>query len=637
MGGGMRRVIFLIFCFYPMALVAAENETSISAEAFGQLPSFDQIELSPDGKRVASIQNFRGQLVLVTQSFGVSDSKELFISHFDKFDINWFRWINNSRLVISLGVDRSEMGTRVRLTRVLAMNWDKSDPKQLLRNNLGSQFHDDVVSYLPDDPDHILMAVDKKRDHHSDVFKVNIYSGKMKRHVKSRAMVRHWMADGNGVVRYGLGIHKNNNRLIFRNSKDDSWRNLAKYDVIEDDAPFSMAGFSDVPHIIYVSKLDDSGRRAFYRYNTETEEFLDKVAGHDKVDISTLMLNRKGEIIGYAYLDELPATVYKSKFYQSLQRMLRKNFPEHLVTILTKSKDERKFIIKVSGPDLPGHLYYLNLLDKELSKFADTHVSVDTKKLSAMEIVQYKARDGLTIPAYISFPKGLDSKSAKNLPTVIMPHGGPFARDGYGYDYWVQFLTTRGYAVLQMNYRGSTGYGAAFERKGHHEWGRKMLEDINDGTKWAIAQGYADPARICIMGGSYGGYAALQAVVKDQSLYKCSIAFAPVTDVMRMIVDDRKFIDAKRNEFYVRNDDLSARDISPVRYMEKFNLPILVIHGDVDRVVPYKHGKNFAKKMKKKRKDFKFVTLKDGDHFLSIEKNRIRFFQEIEKFLEKHL
>ncbi len=617
--------------------VLSQEKPSISAEAFGQLPSFGQIKLSPDGKKVASLQNFNGEMVLVTQSFEDTDGKKLHLVAFENIDINWFRWVNDTRLIISVGTDRTNMGTRFRLTRMMAMNWDKTDQIQLLKRTLGSQFHDRVVSLLPDDPDHILMAVDKTVTNHPDVYKINVYSGKMRRHLKSRSLVRDWMADGNGVVRLGLGKHKNQNRLIFRNAAGEKWRTLVKYDVIEDETPFHPAGFSDVAHIIYVSKQDEQGRKAFYRYDTETGEFLDKVAGHDRVDISDLIINKKGEITGYTYLDEWPTTVYKSKFYQSLQRMLRKNFPDHLVTILTKSRDERKFILKVSGPDLPGDLYFLNLLTRDLYKFANTNTSIDREKLSDMEIVQYKARDGLTIPAYISFPKGLDMDSAKKLPMVIMPHGGPFARDSHGYDYWVQFLTTRGYGVLQMNYRGSTGYGEGFLQRGYHEWGRKMLEDINDGTRWVIEQGFADPARICIMGGSYGGYAALQAVVKDQGLYKCSVAFAPVTDVLRMLVDNKNFLDHKRSAFYVRNDDLGAREISPINHLEKLDLPILVIHGTRDVAVPYKHGRNFARKMKKQRKDFKFITFKDGDHYLSNEKHRIKFFQEVEKFLERNL
>lgn len=189
-----------------------------------------------------------------------------------------------------------------------------------------------------------------------------------------------------------------------------------------------------------------------------------------------------------------------------------------------------------------------------------------------------------------------------------------------------------------MNYRGSSGYGTDFEEKGYREWGRKMLEDINDGTKWVIEQGYADPKRICIMGGSYGGYAALQAVVKDQSLYKCSVSFAPVTDIIRMFRDDRAFLDYRRHERYVRNEEIDSADISPINHVDKLNLPLLLIHGTDDRSVSYKHSKTLASKMKKKkRKDFKFITQKGGDHHLSREKYRIQFLQQVEKFLQKYL
>ncbi|MBL4894328.1 MAG: S9 family peptidase [Emcibacter sp.] len=215
---------------------------------------------------------------------------------------------------------------------------------------------------------------------------------------------------------------------------------------------------------------------------------------------------------------------------------------------------------------------------------------------------------------------------------------GPFARDAYGFDYWAQFLATRGYAVLQMNYRGSTGYGADYEALGENEWGGKMLDDINDGAHWMIAEGYADPKRICIVGGSYGGYAALQTLIKEPGLYKCSVALAPVTSMATLFQNARKFLGLKERYLpYIRNEEGSLADISPYNHIDDINVPVLLVHGTEDRSVEYKQGKMFAKRMKKKKKNIRFITLEDGDHHLSREKHRIKFLQEMEKFLKKNL
>ncbi|MBL4612568.1 MAG: S9 family peptidase, partial [Emcibacter sp.] len=224
-----------------------------------------------------------------------------------------------------------------------------------------------------------------------------------------------------------------------------------------------------------------------------------------------------GNIRSYRYLDDVYHRVHNDKLWQQLSKMLQRIFPDQQAYVASYSKDKKKFIIHVSSPTNPGDYYFLNMNSKKMDWFSEVYPGLDDEKLSPVISMSYKARDGLDIPAYLTLPVGV--KEQKNMLTIIMPHGGPFARDSYGFDYWAQFLATRGYAVLQMNYRGSTGYGEGYEALGHNEWGGKMLDDINDGAHWMIEQGYADPKRICIVGGSYGGYAALQTLIKEPGLY----------------------------------------------------------------------------------------------------------------------
>ncbi len=642
-----RGFLFILYLFsIAPAAAYAQAKPSISAEAFGQLPSFKSIKLSPDGNRMASLRNYKGKTTLITQSMDPAEKGEWHAIAFDEGEYKWFKWLTNDRLAVSVRIPVNENGVKYITTRLFALDWDKKNPINLIktqrrtgkniRNRVMSQFQDKVVSFLPDDPDHILLALDHERVNHPFVYKVNIHNGKRNIHVKIASSIDRWMADKKGVVRLGFGGHKVNNRIIYRESKAAAWQEIANYDAVKDDAPFHPVGFSPDTKIIYVSVTAENGFEAIFGYNIETEEFVKKVASQEGADITDFYQDEQENILGYRYYDDMSHVVNLDRLWQRIGNMTAKFFPDQQATIASHSKDKKKFIIKVSSAVTPGDYYFLDLNTNKIDWFSEAYSGLDAEKLSPMKSVNYKARDGLEIPAFLSLPIGAESR--KNLPTVIMPHGGPFARDEYGFDYWVQFLTTRGYAVLQMNYRGSTGYGAAFKELGEKEWGGKMLDDINDGAKWMIAQGYADPSRLCILGGSYGGYAALQSLVKEPDLYKCAVAMAPVTSMLRLYKDFKKFKDLREKYMpYIRSEEDSLSDISPVNNIDKINVPVLLVHGTKDRSVDYRHGETFAKKMKQQKKDIRFITLKDGDHYLSLQKHRIKFFSEVEKFLEKNL
>ncbi len=649
----MRRLFFLFFLIYPFVVghaYGAEEKFSISAETFGQLRNITKVQLSPNGKRVASLRNFKGQMALVTESLDPAEKGQIYVSGSGGGEFRWFRWLNNDRLAVSIGFAAKRYGNNSTETRFVAIDWDKKNPINLVKKqkvrNWGSissymwvsQFQDNVISYLSDDSDHILLALDGEKINYPDVYRVNIHTGDRKRVLKSKENVIAWKADEKGAIRLGISHYKAKTRIIYRETGKGSWKTIARYDVIDDDIPFSFYGFSSDPKVIYVTKLDEQGEQAYYRYDMDKGEFIEKITNKDGANVTGIDIDKAGNIEDYTYLDDNEETVHKSKLWRSLSRMLDKNFPDHEAYITSYSKDKKQFIIYVYSATNPGDYYFLDLNSGRLDWFSEVYPGLDDDKLSPMKSVTYQARDGLEIQAYLSLPMGISEDNAKNLPTVIMPHGGPFAHDSYGYDYWVQFLTTRGYAVLQMNYRGSTGKGQEFEEMGHNEWGGKMLDDINDGTRWMIAEGYTDPKRICIVGGSYGGYAALQNLVKEPDFYKCSVSLAPVTDMLTFFRNARKYLGLKDRYLpYIRNEEGSLSDISPYRHVDKINVPVLLFHGTDDRSVDYKHSKMFAKAMKKKKKNIRFITLEDGDHHLSRQKHRIKFFQEMEKFLKKNL
>lgn len=268
-----------------------------------------------------------------------------------------------------------------------------------------------------------------------------------------------------------------------------------------------------------------------------------------------------------------------------------------------------------------------------MQRFAVVNEALGTKPLGPASLVRYKARDGLGIEAVLSLPKG---KEGKNLPLIVMPHGGPWAYDSLDYDYWAQFLAALGYAVIQPNFRGSTGYGSAFTRKGEGQLGLAMQDDVTDAVRWAVAEGIADPARVCIVGASYGGYAAMWGVAKDPDLYRCAISIAGVASLRREVNDFGAFLyGAKFTADWKRMaPDFAA--VSPINAIAKIKAPLLLIHGKKDVTVDFGQSESMFNRMRSAGKTVEFVPLPLADHYFTRGADRVTLLSSIEIFLRKY-
>lgn len=629
---------------------AHAQDVDALAETFGRLPDIHDIQVSPNGKKVLFLQNIEGNRIIVTRSFdnpGAANGIP-----FDGGEFRWARWTSNDNILAGLSMPYTRVSSttvETTETRLLYVDWDgKNASNPVRRSDRGSvnntqympQIQDSVLDFLDDEPEHIIMEIDANTPLYRSVYKVNLRTRGRDRIIRSRSPIQTWEVDHNGVVRYGEGIDRksflkeNMAEAIYRKSEDADWMTLYKYDAITENSPFNFIGFTDNPEHIYVTMSNENGYDALYKYNVDTQAIFEEVLNLGNNRIYNIKINDKGELAEYSYFDyreNIVRTDEEGKVYQSL---LDNAFPNEYAEIVSKTKDNKILIVRVSSPTNPGDYYLIDLEKNAKGKIVSNYQNIDRASLSEMKPIKYSARDGLEINGYLSLPAGSDGK---NLPMIIMPHGGPMARDTWGFDYWVQFLTAQGYAVLQPNFRGSVGYGSDFESAGHQEWGRKMLEDINDGTKWMIEQGYANPDKICILGGSYGGYAALQAVVKDGALYKCSAALAGVFDLESFMNYRVNYFGYKVYENYVESDEWTLEEASPINNIDKYDIPVLLLHGEQDKVVREGQSKSFYRKMRRAKKDIKYVKLKDGDHFLSKQENRVRFLKEVGEFLKKHL
>jgi dipeptidyl aminopeptidase/acylaminoacyl peptidase len=349
-----------------------------------------------------------------------------------------------------------------------------------------------------------------------------------------------------------------------------------------------------------------------------------------------------GRVIGAMYAADAYEYRYFSEENQALQAGLEKSFPGLSVHATSMDKAKDRVIVAVQGARLPPTYYFLDRKTHNATKILSAYPQLTEADLGEMKPYPYTARDGLEIPAYLTLPPG---KQAKNLPTVIMPHGGPDARDVVGFDWWAQFLANRGYAVLQPNYRGSKGYGRKFTEAGLHQWGRAMNDDIADGVKKLIADGIADPKRICIVGASYGGYAALAAATFTPDLYACAMSFAGVSDLSEFMFTQRSDTgkDSQGTSFWKSRigsdweDSDMLKATSPALHADRVKCPILLMHGEGDTTVRINQSAIEYQALKDAGKDVTFIRVTGEDHYLNFADTRIRMLKELEAFLKKNI
>lgn len=291
-------------------------------------------------------------------------------------------------------------------------------------------------------------------------------------------------------------------------------------------------------------------------------------------------------------------------------------------------------LVRVGDASQPGSIYYYDAEDSGSMKlFAYLNGAIRSARLGPVSTFRYKARDGLSIEAVLTLPKGRDPK---NLPLIVMPHGGPEARDSASYDWWAQFLADRGYAVVQPNYRGSTGYGKKFMDAGDGEWGLKMQDDLNDAVTDLANRGIVDSKRVCIVGASYGGYAAMRGAQRDGTKFRCAISYAGVSDLNGMIRYDSKFLNANAARAGWRQSAPDLKAVSPVNHAADFSTPILIMHGKKDLRVPVAQSRRMVNRLKAAGKSVEYTEQPEGDHHFTREADRVQFLEAIEVFLAKH-
>lgn len=620
--------------------------TSLPPEAFAQLPLMSGAQLSPDGSHVAYMRAVNGRRHLIIQKLFSAD-QPVVLAPFENLDYRWARWANDERLVFSMQFSDKRQLTEVVETRLVSVHRNGGELTPIVvpakRSRTGQrvkstslappQIQDNVIDWLPDEPNFILVSLDEDADAKSEVRKIDIRDGEYEIVRDGLRGIQYWIADQNHEIRIGYGYDRTHGFIMMVRSADGHWLSAEREDWW--DEGFVPVSFSADPAVAFVSGPGEGGRAIIRKLAVGTGELLDTVYQHESVDSGDLLYDpHRGTAIGVEYIDDLPRHHYFDPDYARLQASMDKAFPETTNFLVSSSADLRQILVFVQSDIEPGSYYYWDRDTGSVSLIAHTMPGLDPAMLAPVKSVWIEARDGVRMEAFLTVPNGVD---AENLPTVVLPHGGPAGRDDRSFWFLSQFIASRGYAVLQPNFRGSTGYGAAFQAAGRREWGGKMQEDVTDATRWLIDEGIADPNRIGILGWSYGGYSAAMGVLQEPELYRCAVSINGVLNLPRLIADDKQYIGGRTWTRHMGLSESRAADVSPFHLGEDLSRPLLIIQARDDARVHIDQGEGTYKRLKRLKKDVSYVDVKLGGHSMTNEPARLEILKAVEKFLTEHL
>ncbi len=588
-------------------------------------------------------------MVVIYDISGQSGTKPIALPYENGF-IEGLSWAKNDRLLIILKISQKmeDSGTVRTFYRTASVDSTGHNAVVLFKDstwvyeNLNGAAIADIDL---DDPNHVfipLFAPSVSDEYYDTMYSVDVTTGKAQRFAYGNADTNDWIMDGHGhvVARIDRKKHPLEDYLkIFVNGE---WKEAGVFDVTGGRGTGIVGLSADGTAIDRIVKVDATGTKGMTQIAiTDLEET--PVFADPHYDISDALTDPwTGRVIGVSFVaDQMQVRFFDPKM-EALQKGLEVAFPGMEVFPVSWTTAQDKVIVVVSGPRQPPGYYLLDRTTHVATKISQTYRELSNAEIAEIISYTYKARDGLDIPAYLTLPPG---KPAKNLPTVIMPHGGPMSRDQLGFDWMAQFLASRGYAVLQPNFRGSSGYGVKFEEAGYGEWGLKMQDDISDGVKKLVADGIADPKRICIVGASYGGYASLAGAAFTPDLYACAVSWAGVTDLDKFLKtraedygNDSAMISSWTRYIGSRfNDSDKLKAVSPALHADRIICPILLMHGTDDTTVRIDQSEEMNDALLHAGKSVKFVRVDHETHYMETADTRVRVLKELEMFLAANI
>jgi len=594
---------------------------------FFRNPEKVTFRISPDGKYLSYLKPFKTRLNIYIQKIGTTEAASRVTSVTDR-DIESYFWKGNDHLIYARDLNGDE------------------NYHLYLTNRTGSFVRDltpfpgvqaRVLDDREEDDHQLLIELNRRNRELFDVYRLILPEGRLELIARNPGNIVGWMTDHAGRLRLAAAAEGLKYNFLWRDNEREAFRSFLKVSYRDDFDPLFFT-FDD--RQLYA--LSDIGRDrdTFVKFDPHTGKELEVLYQRPDVDIDTVSYSKDRKVLLAAFYI---ADKLERKFFDPLiegqYRYVCSKFPGREVKFIDRNRNEDTYIVALGSDRSLGSYYLYETKNNRLTKLADVSPWLPESELAKMEPISFSARDGLLIHGYLTLPKG---GKRNKLPVVIVPHGGPWVRDSWGYDPEVQFLVNRGYAVLQMNFRGSTGYGKKFEQAGYKQWGRKMQDDITDSVKWLIQQGVADPKRVGIYGGSYGGYAVLAGLTFTPELYACGIDYVGISNLFTFLKTIPPYWRTDIAMTYeMIGDPVKDRElfqaISPLFHADRIRAPLLVIQGAKDPRVNINESDQIVAALRKRGIEVTYLVKENEGHGFSNEENRLESYRAIEYFLARHL
>jgi dipeptidyl aminopeptidase/acylaminoacyl peptidase len=632
---GMGLLVALVTCYASAAQLPLQD--------FFKKPQFAAFQLSPNGKELAALAPLNGRMNVVI--IDLATRKPRAVTGVTQQDVSGFLWATNERILFFMDKDGSESfgifaintdGTMLR-TLVEPLEAQIKGGKSVIRFT-------EILDVLEKEPDYVLVSSNQRRAANPDVYKMNIMNGRMTMVERNPGNITGWFTDWDGnVVGAGFQDGPEVGYLRLADAENDQWETIVK--ARYDEPSFYPAAISGNPDEGYVvSNLSPDGQArdkgGLYRYNFKTRTFGELVYEHPEIDCcNVIATKKKRDVIAVAYAVGVPEIIYLDERWKGIMDSINVALPGTVNTMTSMDDAESIGVVVASSSTQPPQYYLYNFPENSLEWLADSRPWIKASTMSEVKPVSFTSRDGMPMHGYLTLPNGSDGK---NLPMILNPHGGPWARDGWGFNSEVQFLANRGYAVLQVNFRGSTGFGLQHLNSSKKQWGQTMQNDLSDGVTWAIEQGIADANRVCIYGGSYGGYAVMAGLAYTPDLYKCGINYVGVTDLPLLFetAPDAWAAGEKQMAEMIGDPDTEAEYLeewSPSNHAANIRVPVFMAYGLQDPRVNIKHARVMEDGLQDNNVKYELMIKKDEGHGFQKQENVYDFYGRMESFLAENL
>ena len=609
--------------------IALNPPPTIPVEDFFKNSEKRTFRLSPDGIYIAYMAPFESRMNIHVRKFD-NDSVIRVTSVIDR-DLSGYFWANNNRLVYI----RDQGGNEN--FHLFAVDRDGTNEKDLTPfDGVRAQIIDD----LEDNEEEMIIGLNKRNPQVFDPYRINIQTGEMKLLYENPGNITGWGTDHDGKIRLAYVTNGVDNTIMYRDNEDKPFEDVITTNFKQTLAP-QFFDFDNGSIVYAVSNLGRD-KAAIVKYDLKEKKELEEIFINNEVDVDGISYSNKRKVptvISYTkaklnrkYLDKETETIF-SKLEEELGA-------DNEYYLTSSNKNEDKFLVYVGNDKTRGSYYYYDKENNKIDHLADLSPWVKPEQMAEMKPITYTSRDGITIHGYLTLPVG---REAKNLPVVINPHGGPWARDNWGFNPEVQLLANRGYAVLQMNFRGSTGYGKKFWESSFKKWGQEMQNDVTDGVKWLIDEGIADPKRVAIYGGSYGGYATLAGITNTPDLYAAAVDYVGVANLFTFMETIPPYWEPYKKMLYEMVGDPNTIDSvmmkanSPVFNVDKIKAALFIAQGANDPRVKQSESDQMVEALKKNGVNVQYMLKENEGHGFRNEENRFDFYKAMAKFLDENL